>query len=238
MENGIKPLDPRNRAELEAVVRLHGLLLAQSPVARLGTPFMRRFYYRELVQDGLICVDLCYSDGVAAGFVAYTRYASDFMAQGLRRHWLRLAGVMAGSVVRRPLLLGEIVRVLALMRNRKQQAGDVSRGEILSLGVLPEYRSGEFARRTGRRVSLELFGSARDYFARQNIASFRMLVGADNREALLFYHALGCEFKPQADAAKTVEVTYTQKPEPGPAASRNDANGSEPKRKKLVNTAS
>ncbi len=238
MENGIKPVDPRDRTGVEEIVRLHSLLLPQSPVARLGPAFMRRFYYQQLIRDGLVCADLYYSDGIAAGFIAYTKHAADFMAKGLQRHWLRLAGVVAGAILRRPLLLGEILRVFLLMRRRKQQSDSVLPAEILSFGVLPAYRSAEFVRRTGQRISLELFESARDYFDRHNLPSLRMLVETENRQALLFYHALGCEFRPQVDkAAKTVEVIYTRNPVPEAAEAGVDAEANLASRKKVVNTS-
>lgn len=101
------------------------------------------------------------------------------------------------------------------MLHRKWRPNGACEGEILSLGVLPEYRNAEFIRRTGRRISLELFETAREFFKRAEITSFRMLVQADNREALFFYHALGCEFRKLEEAnGKIIEVIYFI---PGPA---------------------
>ncbi len=220
MRNGIRPLGPQNRAEIEDAVRLHSDLLPQSPIVRLGLTFMRRFYYRRLVEDGLICADLYYSEGRPAGFIVYTKYPADFMTQGLRRHWVRLAGVMVRSLIRRPLLLAELLRVFSLMLHRKGQAGAVPQGEILSFGVIPEYRGSAFVRRTHQHISLELFERAKEYFRRQNIPSFRMLLEADNREALLFYLAQDCRVQRQASGAsgKTIELIYTGGSEPAGAS--------------------
>jgi ribosomal protein S18 acetylase RimI-like enzyme len=167
---------------------------------------MRHFYYRTLIEDGLVRCDLYHYRGVAVGFIAYTKYPSDFMARGLRRHWFYLAALMAGLGLRHPKRLAVMLRVLATMKGRGSQGGSIPEGEALSFGVLPEYRSSEFVRRTGRRISRELFEHAREYFRREKIASFRLLVEADNREALLFYHAMGGRFRHGPPEGRTVEI--------------------------------
>jgi len=222
MDDQTRPLDPANPAAIEAAVRLHGALLPDSPVSRLGPAFMRWFYYRTLVQDKLVCCDLSYVGGAPAGFIAYTKYSSDFMALGFRRHWLHLAGVMGVAALRHPPVVREVLRVVSLMLRRKQQAARVVQGEILSFGVLPEYRSVEFVRRTGWRISLELYERAKKYFQDEGVPSFRMLVQAENRETLLFYSALGCQLcKEPGGDPKTVQVIYTFEGagERGPAGS-------------------
>ncbi len=239
MVSGIRPLDPRNAGDVQAAVRLHCALLPQSPVSRLGPEFMRLFYYRKLVEDGLVQCDLAYHDGRAAGVIAYTRYPFDFMANGLRRHWLYLVAVTAYSLLRHPGRLGIILPVVAMLRERKRQAGDVPEGEILSFGVLPEYRGADFVRRSGRRIPVELFERARAFFLKEGISSFRMLVEADNREALLFYHTLGCKLeKTPEGAGNTVQATYTIKELPGCQVPGLDTGLSNPGRSAAFKSAS
>lgn len=210
METGLKPLVPTNPRQVQEVSRLHEKLLPESPVVRLGLTFLESFYYKKLVAERLVWCDLYYHDGVAAGFIAYTDQPKDFMSCGLRHHWPWLAIVLAGSVARNPARSKTILQVLAMMRSRKQELPGGARGEILSFGVLPDFRGVEFIRRTGRRISRELFESAKEFFRQRNIQSFRMLVRANNREALLFYHALGCSFEPYPGPnEKTMQVTYT-----------------------------
>jgi ribosomal protein S18 acetylase RimI-like enzyme len=210
METGVKSLVPTNSRQVQEVSRLHANLLPESPVVQLGLTFLESFYYKRLVADRLVRCDLYYHDRVAAGFIAYTHQPKDFMSCGLRHHWPWLAMVLAGSVARNPARTKTILEVLTMMRSRKQELPDGAGGEILSFGVLPDFRGMEFIRRTGRRISMELFESAKEFFRQRNIQSFRMLVAASNREALLFYHALGCSFEPLPNLNdKTVQVTYT-----------------------------
>jgi ribosomal protein S18 acetylase RimI-like enzyme len=210
MEVGVKFLNPTNSRQVQEVSQLHARLLPESPVVQLGLTFLESFYYKTLVADRLVWCELSYHDGVAAGFIAYTDRPKDFMSRGLRHHWPWLAMVLAGSVARNPARGRTIFQVLAMMRGRKQELPGGTGGEILSFGVLPAFRGMEFIRRTGRRISMELFDSASEFFRRRNIQTVRMLVAASNREALLFYHGLGCTFEPLPGRnGKTVQVTYT-----------------------------
>jgi len=205
MSNRIEPLTPGEKEAIRDAVRLHHELLPQSPVSQLGRLFMERFYYGKLVEDGLVKCNLYYEGHSPVGFVAFTTFPSTFLALGLRRHWLYLAFLVPWLIVRQPGRLRVICQVFKATRARGRLRDHIPRGEILSMGVLPPYRTSEYARRTGHRVSLELFESAREYFAEQGIPSFRMLVERDNREAQLFYIALGCHVVRRAeDTGKTL----------------------------------
>jgi len=206
---GIKRLDPQDSVDVESAARLHRELLPSSPVPRLGQAFMCRFYYRKLIEDGLICCDLYYDHGKAVGFIVYTKHASDFMARGLRRHWLYLSVLMAAAVLRRPTRIGVILSLLGISRTLKESSGNSTWGELLSLGVIPECRNSQYVRRTGRRISLELVEQAKEYFRAEHVSGFRGMVEARNRETLLFYHALGCEFQQvPGRRGETIQVIY------------------------------
>lgn len=195
----IRPLDPRDARAVDAVSALHERLLGGSPVVQLGPQFMRRFYYRKLVQDGLIRCELCYVNEKPAGFIAYTRRATDFLGQGIRRHWLYLSFLMLSIILRSPRHLQVILRTLGMMQKRSAIPGKQYDAEALSLGVLPEFRSREFVQGTGRRLSAELFDRARAYFREKGIPEFHLLVEAGNREAVLFYHSYGCRVEKYPD---------------------------------------
>lgn len=205
MKDGLEKLDPRDRAAVADVARLHGELLPGSPISRLGPDFMQRFYYRKLVEDGLVCCSIYYCDGAAAGFIAYTQYGTTFMSEGLRRHLLYLGAVMAVSVLRSPRRLATILWTLNHMRTQQGGQRPALASELLSFGVLPQFRTAKYIRETGRRISMALYDSACDYFRSHGIRTFRAMVEKSNREALLFYRSLDCEFDPGAEG-KSVEV--------------------------------
>lgn len=225
MDDGIRPLDPRNPHDLEAVTRMHAALIPQSPVCRLGAEFMEKFYYRKLVEDGLIHCDLYVHEGTPAGFIAYTEIPSRFMSEGLRHHWLYLAGVMARSIFRHPQRVGAVLKALTIMGSRTRKKGTSREGEMLSLGVLPEFRNPEFIRRTGKRIPSALFEHARTYFRNQGVVDIYLLVEAENKPALMLYRAMGGRFEPDVDSGgKSFRVLYSS------AEQKNDGSTADEKR--------
>src|SRR5437764_450962 len=152
MVTGIRELSPDDQSAVHAVARLHCELLPRSPAALLGHEFLESFYYRSLVEDRLVWCNTFYYDCVLAGFIACTHSAYDFMTQGLRSDWLELARVLVNSIVRNPRHLKVIAGVAQMMRKRNRQSPSTCNSEILSLGVLPEFRGSDFLRRTGRRI--------------------------------------------------------------------------------------
>jgi len=183
----LREVDPANQDDVAAITRLHLTLLGHGPMARLGELFLRRFCYTVLIKDGLLRAALYEVDGRPAGFIAYTTRSITFHRIAVRRHWVYVALLTIISVARDPRILLHLLKGIRLT-------------------LLPEYRSREFVRRTGRRISCELFARTREYFRREKIASFRLLVEADNREALLFYHAMGCSFRHAPNGEQTVEL--------------------------------
>ena len=208
---GIIALDPKDEDHVQITAHLHSTLLPGSPIALLGPVFMRKFYYSRLVQDGLIHCDLYEYQGEAVGLIAYTRYPGDFLSRGLHKHFFYLAGIMIWTIFQRPSRIMQITQALGMTWNRNKEKSHEKKidGEILSLGVLPQYRDRKFIGRTGISIPRELFQHVKDYFRQQNIATIRMFVEQDNREAVLFYHSLGCRFqKIHIDGKPIFEVSY------------------------------
>jgi len=190
VSDGIAPLQPGDRVGSEAVARLHAALLPDSPIARLGPYFMGRFYYDTLVADRLITCHVAYVDGIPAGFITLTARPATFMAEGLRRHWLRLSWVLAREVVSSPRRLRVMLWTFGLLR-RRAAAPVPDEGELLSFGVLPEFRDMAFVRRTGRRIASELFAAALADLRAAGLDRYRAVVVTNNAAALMFYQAQG-----------------------------------------------
>jgi ribosomal protein S18 acetylase RimI-like enzyme len=207
MKDGLQRLDPKDLTVVAEVARLHIELLPGSPISRLGPEFTRQFYYRKLVEDGLVCCSIYYCDGVAAGFIAYTTHSNTFMMEGLRRHWLYISAVIAGAVIRQPRRLRGILWTLKFMRKQRTAPQQTVNAELLSFGVLLPFRTSKYIRETGQRISLALYDHACEYFRAHGVVKFRAVVEKSNREALLFYHALECEF--DQGEAETVQVLCT-----------------------------
>ena len=199
MSGELQRLEGADRRASEHAARLHAVLLPDSPIARLGPVFMTHFYYGTLVRDNLLRCYLAYVGDSPAGFISFTDRPATFMAEGLRRHWLHLAGVLARAVVADPRRIGVMLWTFGLMR-RRTRAPEPGEGELLSFGVLPEFRGVPFVQRTGRRIGAELFAAACDDLHALGADRFRAVVAKDNAAALMFYQAQGCRVDRERDS--------------------------------------
>lgn len=182
---------PGAPAPADDLRRLHASLLPTSPIALLGPRFMERFYYRLLPRDGLICGALAYVDGEPAGFIVATQDSAGFMRAGLRRHGLSLLWVVSTSLLASPTRLPAVLEAWRLMRSQPAPPGTGTAGEILSLGVVPEYRGSRFIRESGIQVAIDLLERAVERLRAQGVRQIRAVVDQDNTAAKLFYHGLG-----------------------------------------------
>jgi ribosomal protein S18 acetylase RimI-like enzyme len=173
------------------LARLHQELLPTSPVIALGPRFLTDFYYELLPSDGLVFGAVAYVDGEPAGFIVATSDGLGFAGEGARRHWWSLGWTLAMSLAESPRRLVELWRAARLMRERPERKADDRVAEILSLGVLPKFRTLDFARTTGLRISLDLLNIVMASLRAQKATEVRAYVDADNRPAQMFYFAQG-----------------------------------------------
>jgi ribosomal protein S18 acetylase RimI-like enzyme len=218
-----REIAPARTQDVATISRLHLALLDWGPMARLGELFLRRFCYTALVRDGLMRAALLEVDGRPAGFVAYTDRSIAFHREAIRRHAVYVAWLVALSVLRDPRLLGALLRAVRLMFARRAEGhlGQDPLGEVLAIGVLPEYRTPEFVHRTALRIGDELIGYVATHFRRLGLDRMRAVVDAPNRAALLFYHHLGGRFEPYERAGEPMiqvwlDLSSTPAPEAAP----------------------
>jgi ribosomal protein S18 acetylase RimI-like enzyme len=97
-----------------------------------------------------------------------------------------------------------LLKALWLMCSRRAELhlGEDPLGEVLAIGVLPEYRTPGFVRRTGLRIGAALVAHVAAHLRRAGVERMRMVVEADNKPALLFYHQLGGRFEPYEHAGE------------------------------------
>jgi ribosomal protein S18 acetylase RimI-like enzyme len=194
----MREVDPGCKEDLRELSRLHMKLLGHGPMAQLGEFFLRRFCYTVLIEEGLLRAALFETEGRPAGFIAYTPWSITFHRRAIRKHWLYVGFLVVVSFLRDSRLLRPFVKALRLMVSRRSEItlGSDPLGEIVAIGVLPEFRTASFVRQTGLRISEELVEYAALYFRRAGIDTMRMIVEASNRPALLFYNSLGARFEP------------------------------------------
>ena len=177
--------------QVEDLASLHEALLEHSPLVLMGPDFLRDFYYSLLPADGFICGAIAYIDDDPAGFIVATGDANGFMGKAAKRHWLRLIWILMGTIIKRPSSILAIKEAHEVQSNVK--AGDYGPdvGEMLSFGVLPEYRSRKFIGKTGISVASDLLEAAVSQLRADGKRKLRAIVDKDNLEAQFFYRANG-----------------------------------------------
>jgi len=194
----LRPINPDDKKDVAAVANMHLELLDWGEMAGLGKLFLERFCYKTLVKDDLMQVSLYEVNGRPVGFIAYTAHSLSFHRRALKKHFSYIAFLIFLSVLRKPIVIFHLIRAIRLIRSRRSEIDHRkdAGGEILAIGVLPEYRSLKFYNRTGLRISEELFRSAVFYLKRIGMNRVDVFVDAFNTQALLFYKSLGAALKP------------------------------------------
>jgi len=202
----IREVDPSKRADAALVARLHMQLLDFGPMAGLGEVFLRDFCYTVLIREGLLRAAVYDVDGQAAGFIAYTDRSITFHRDALHKYPFRVGWVLMRSIALDARMFTKIVRALRVIhsRSRETRIGTDPLAEVVAIGVLPEYRSPKFMRRTGRKISEELILHAARWFRERGLERMRLVVDADNLQTVLFYHGLGARVEPCEQAGVPV----------------------------------
>jgi len=177
----------------EALTSLHMALLPHSPVVLLGRKFMEKFYYQELPRQNLMRGVVVYLNEKPIGFIASTNDSAGFMKKAIIKKYIYLLYILAISVITDPHRILAIWEALQIMLKLPNTACNEKVGELLSLGVLPEYQSGKFQRINGVNISKELVCMSVNDLREWGCDVIRVVVDEDNTPAKFFYHAMGWE---------------------------------------------
>ena len=185
--DGIVTLDPNNAEHVRAAAGLHERLLGHSPIPRLGSLFMKRFFYSQLVQDGLVQCFLYRASGQYVGFLSFTERPFSFMSEGRRAHVLHLAFILGLSVLARPARLRILLDTIKAGR-RDPPANPTGIGEFLSFGVLEQFAT-QRDDRQGLRIPNALFDAGIGHFRERGFRRIEWNVDKDNLRAMIFYRS-------------------------------------------------
>lgn len=189
----ITRLDPDDAVQLRAVAGLHAALLPSSPIPRLGTTFMTRFYYPLLVKDGLVGCYLYLVGDQYVGFLCFTEQPGTFMSEGRRRHFWRLVWVLGLAMLAKPSRLRVLWETVAIGRREGRRAADAHAGvgEVLSFGVLDGFRGGV----PGLRISNHLFDATVRHLQERGCGRLEWNVEKSNLRGLQFYRSYRANFE-------------------------------------------
>ena len=180
-----------SRKELRDVSLLHGELLPHSPIVLMGSEFMEKFYYRALIEDGLVCGAIAYVDDDPAGFVVATNDPESFMPKAFRQHWLLCISSICLSILKRPARIMAMMEAYGIQKHVGMQSFEHDVGEMLSFGVREKYRSRKFVKREQVQIAVDLLDTATAQIRENGGKRVRAVVDQDNLEAKFFYRANG-----------------------------------------------
>jgi ribosomal protein S18 acetylase RimI-like enzyme len=112
----------------------------------------------------------------------------------LRRRFLALGWAAAAGVLARPARLKTLLSVLPLARGAGTGTGDDVGAELLSFGVLPEFRrSSEWFRRQRRHVARELLDRAVDVLRQRDATLVKIFIQPEDVNPFVnrFYQEAG-----------------------------------------------
>lgn len=188
----LKPFHSEAPPSVQDAAFLHAQLLPYSPVVKLGNAFMQKFYYRFLPAENLIFGCIAYVRDEPAGFVSISDDAGGFMPKALRRHAPLVIFTILCSVLASPKRISNVWEAWRIMRSRSHSSGvEDCNAEILSIGVLPKYRSKEFVRETGLRIAQDLMDYALAKLEERGAQAVRAIVDIDNAKARAYYEKNG-----------------------------------------------
>jgi len=207
----IVEVHPDDEQALSEVAAMHMELLDFGPMAGLGLRFIRDVGYRLHLEDGLLSVAICRVAGEPAGFVAYTDRSVSFHRSSLGRHFLKVSWILMLSLLADPRRIVKLVRALKVVGSRRseQQRFADPLGEVVAIAVLRKFLSRNYADENGKRMSESLVVYAQKRLRTRGVDSMRMLVDADNKGALFFYHGMGARLDAYEQAGEPmVEVWF------------------------------
>lgn len=171
--------------------RLHRELLPTSPLSKLCPEFLSGYYYGALPEHRALHLAVAYIGDQAAGFIAATDDARGFYRRVLLASPNRLAVELFRCGVHEPHRLRALVTAARIYRGVRASEVTESDGELLSLGVLPEFRAVSYAGRGGATISQDLIAQAVDRLQHHGVRRVRAVVDKDNTAVRLMYASMG-----------------------------------------------
>jgi ribosomal protein S18 acetylase RimI-like enzyme len=180
---------PISKSHVGAVADIHCQELPASILSRLGYTFLREFYYQGLVESQYFKGFVILHDGEVAGFIAISLEPGRIFKDLYVRHFFKLSRILLVSILRDYRVIKQIFFAAGFLL--QQDKVEPSAREILSFAILKKYRSLEFCRSTGLRLTNELFQYALNDQKETHAKKIFLTVETNNPYARIFYKNMG-----------------------------------------------
>ena len=160
-------------------------------ISNIGICFREKIFYPALVQNPDSFVWIYLHDGKTAGYIAGTKNARKLYHNIICFKPFLLALLVLKNICRRPCVLIEYLRIRGQLKHSHFKSD--GRAEILSLGVLPEFRGKQFKAKYGVHIAQVLFQKATAVFRERGVDRFIVMTAQSNEAANHFYRNQGCQ---------------------------------------------
>lgn len=188
-------LDGRDPQLAEAVYEMHRSL--GSPVTALGKRFAVDFYYGLMVREGLVGCHVYLHEDQPVGFSAYTGNSNGMFSRGIAAGPFTLARALGLGLLQKPSRIKTMLAIARQFGNMDREPVYDIPAEMLSMVVLEEYRSAQFVKETGLRITNELFEATMNRLEAEGASGIKMFVDRGNLLAHVLYLRYG--FKVEAE---------------------------------------
>jgi len=169
--------------DIANLVDIHAKSLPEDFLVKLGRPFLSRVFFPTLLASPHAKVFVAVREGRLSGFIITRVGLTGFIGETLASRPGRFVSTCAAALICRPMILRDIVSVLAQLWHRSGSPPRQAIAELFLLAVAP------FARRCGIGRAL-IERSAADLSA-SGIRTYTVLLHADNAAADATYAAAG-----------------------------------------------
>ncbi len=161
-----------------------------SQIKEVGVEFREKIFYPSLLESSDCFVWLYLVNNNLAGYIVGTKNTGSFYRRLQRKNPFLLFWLILKAVLTMPQLL--VKYIMATLRVEKMLSQEVTPAEILSFGVLPQYRTVEFEQSRETSIAEELFGKAMESFRRWGVPTYKVMTTQENKAANRFYEKRGC----------------------------------------------
>lgn len=187
-------------ADIPELERVQNQALPGSLPTIFGARFFR-LYYASLMADSRFHSCGFFHDGRMAGFLTYTTDSGAMLRAAFGSHLAGYLWAVGTSLARQPAVIWTTLKLLPGLFAPGTQPGADVRAELLSYGVLPEFRRGSryYAQR-GVHVALELLHRAFADLREQGADRVKIFIQTEDVNAFInaFYAREGFRFVSRA----------------------------------------
>ena len=201
--------------ESREIAEIHFSLIPESPLSNLGLDFLDKCYYRKMIEDNEFVCLVAKFNGVISGFIAGILNEKEIFLRLAIRNFMYFSFNILRLLLTSSLSIGCLSSALKRVLNQGKNFRHL-KVKLLSLAVLPEYRSREFRNKHGIHIAKDLFYAWVQLLREKGIEKFKFVTPKSESRVIALYQTfrvpiVGETHIPQGEAWVYVGNTHSIK---------------------------